>query len=933
MDDLINEFITETNDSISELDTEIVQLEQNPEDYDLLNNIFRLMHTIKGTCGFLGLSRLEKVAHAGENVLDKMRNKELKVTSQAVTFILESIDKIKMILENLENTGSEPEGDDSELIKTLNDFAKDGGNATAIAADDDAEEEAALKAMEAEAEIAVEAEEANSSGDDIFPEDEFVPVPANMTGMDESEEPEAEAASEAEEDSDNKTGTSLTEIIDEKAKQLAIGAGLDEKSNAGEKKSASTASIRVGIDVLENLMQLVSELVLTRNQVVQIMRQSPELESDYAGALHRLSHITTDLQEGVMKTRMQPIGNAWNKLPRIIRDLSMELDKKIDLKMIGEETELDRQLLELIKDPLTHMVRNSADHGVETTAERKAAGKSETGTIILRAFHEGGHIIVEIKDDGKGIDPEIIKRKAIEKGLTTESEAAVMDKRQILQFIFAAGFSTAAAVTSVSGRGVGMDVVRTNVEKMGGAIDLDSNPGTGTTFQIKIPLTLAIMPVLIMEAGKQKFAIPQINILELVVTNGNNEHKIERVNDTPVLRLRGRLLPLIHMAHTLGLTSEDTLTEKQFIVVCELGNLSFGVIVDKIFDTEEIVVKPVSAALRAITLYSGSTILGDGSVIMILDPNGLARSINVNATNQANQDLAALEDENERTTSFLTFKAGGGAPKAIPLELVSRLEEIEVSQIEIAGKNEVVQYRGDLMYLINVESLEGEIKRIKESCKDKFQQVVVFTDRGRVLGLAVDEISDIIDENITSSLEEAKTGINLGSMVIAGKTTDVLDVHKVFHRVFNEFQRLGDKEIEQTKEKILLVEDSPFFRKLMVPILMSRGYRVKTASNGLEAARVLSKDRDFQLIITDLDMPEMNGFEFSEACKGDVNVRHIPIVALSSNASPETTARCEKIGMFAHVSKSEKERIFEVVSDALNSNTEASFKPQEATHE
>ncbi|MFL5257984.1 MAG: chemotaxis protein CheA, partial [Rhodopila sp.] len=397
-------------------------------------------------------------------------------------------------------------------------------------------------------------------------------------------------------------------------------------------------TIRVTVDVLEDLMTLVSELVLTRNQLLQLARTQEN--SPFTVPLQRLSHITSDLQKGVMKTRMQPIGNAWNKLPRLVRDLSHEMGKKIQLTMLGAETELDRQVLEMIKDPLTHMVRNSGDHGLESPAERRAAGKPETGSIVLNAFHEGGHIILEVSDDGRGLSVDRIRAKALANGLATEAELAAMSDGQIQRFIFRPGFSTATTVTAVSGRGVGMDVVKTNIEKIGGTIDLKSTPGQGTMFTVKIPLTLAIVSALIVEAAKERFAIPQISVVELVRArrDGNaadGESIIERINDTPVLRLRNRLLPLVSLTELLELGVEQTDDTAAHIVVAQVGQYMMGIIVDRVFDTEEIVVKPVAPILRHVTMFSGNTILGDGSVIMILDPNGIARATGVGAGSES----------------------------------------------------------------------------------------------------------------------------------------------------------------------------------------------------------------------------------------------------------------------------------------------------------
>jgi len=511
MDDLLREFLTETTESLAQLDVELVKLEQNPNDPALLGSIFRLVHTIKGTCGFIGLPRLERVAHAGENVLGKFRDGVLPVTPQAVTLILQSIDTIKHLVGELETNEKEPEGNDGELIAALDSMAAGGtGTPAAVAA--------------APPPAAAAAPTTDEFG--------FVPVAAGDTAALETNMKKPAEADHA---------------PSPPPPSAHAKAETKPKAEEGAKESSIAAqSIRVGVDLLENLMTTVSELVLTRNQLLQTLRNQ-KTATDFTAPLQRLNQITSELQDNVMKTRMQPIGNAWSKLPRIVRDLSVELGKKIDLVMQGAETELDRQVLELIKDPLTHMVRNSGDHGIEVPAERIKAGKPETGTIRLNAYHEGGHIIIEIADDGKGLALAKIKAKALQNGLATEGELAAMSDQQIMQFIFKAGFSTAAKVTSVSGRGVGMDVVRTNIEKIGGTIDMQSKEGKGSLFLIKIPLTLAIVSALIVECNGERFAIPQIGVVELVHAAADGEHRMELIKDTPVLRLRDRLLPLISL--------------------------------------------------------------------------------------------------------------------------------------------------------------------------------------------------------------------------------------------------------------------------------------------------------------------------------------------------------------------------------------------------
>ncbi len=644
MDDLLSEFLTETNESLEELDVEVVRLEQEPNDPELLSSIFRLVHTIKGTCGFLGLPRLESVAHSGENILGKFRDGELPVTPEAVTLIFESLDRIKSLMAALEETQAEPDGDDADLISRLNAMAEGAAPPPAAAApmetvveEAPAEEESVAQSPVETTELIPEAAEVSgeplvnqlggismvdASIETLFrhllKDDELTPFFDGLEMMifqakmveyftsvlggrdkytgDIQEEFRPLAGQGLSDPHFDKMvaclQTALNELEIDGALATAVVAAFDgirdtllckaemeakaaaaaaaaakqkaEEPDAAQKEAVAVVqSVRVNVDMLENLMTMVSELVLSRNQLLQMVRKYED--SEISTPLQRLSLITTDLQEGVMKTRMQPIGNAWSKIPRIVRDLSLELDKKIELEMLGADTELDRQVLEMIKDPLTHMIRNSGDHGIEQPADRVAAGKPETGKVVLNAYHEGGHIIIKIQDDGRGIAIEKVREKAIANELASAAELDAMSPKQIMQFIFKAGFSTAEKVTNVSGRGVGMDVVRTNIEKIGGNVELQSEPGVGSTFVVKIPLTLAIVSALIVESGGERFAVPQLSVDELVRVSDESEHRIEQVNDTPVLRLRDTLLPLVDLNEVLGLKKAEKIIDEEAV--------------------------------------------------------------------------------------------------------------------------------------------------------------------------------------------------------------------------------------------------------------------------------------------------------------------------------------------------------------------------------
>lgn len=890
MDDLLAEFLTETNEGLEELDIDLVKLEKKPNDKGLLSKIFRIMHTIKGTCGFLGLPRLELVAHNGENVMTLFRDGTLEVTPEYVSLIFESLDRVRLILNGLEKTGEEPKGDDSELIKKLSAIADIGEENTPTKDEPDP--------FSAEENTETQKDHTKDNNKEV----ESMDTEQKTDSMD---IPKSDAMAVSETEPDN------TSIIE---------------------SSVANQSLRVNVDVLENLMTLVSELVLTRNQLLQIQRVQGS--TDFETPLQRLNHVVSDLQEGVMKTRMQPVGNAWAKLPRIVRDTSLELGKKIELIMSGQDTELDRQVLELIKDPLTHMVRNSADHGIELPAERLAAGKKETGKIKLSSYHEGGHIVIEISDDGKGLAINALKKKILENALASTEELAKMTPQQIQQFIFEPGFSTAAKVTSVSGRGVGMDVVRTNIEKIGGSVELKSVEGEGTTFLIKIPLTLAIVSALIVESAKERFAIPQLVVRELVMVSGDGDNRIEEIKGTPVFRLRDRLLPLVSLQELLNISidteekSEEQKTEEEnnnrqvqnrYIVVTQVGAYLFGIIVDRVFDTEEIVIKPVASILKNIEMFSGNTILGDGSVIMILDPSGIAKASGEIDIAETSEDLDTEEELaiGQEKTSLLLFSAGKGAPKAVPLELVARLEEIKMEDIEWADNQMVVQYRGKLMPLLPFDpGLQLE--------EEGHKPILVFADEDHAMGLIVDKIIDITEAHIDIQ-RQGRDGL-VGSAIIDGKTTDIMEVSHFLRIVdsnwfedataFENGKKAGKNNHGQNR-KVLLVEDSPFFRNMITPLLAVAGYEVTVVESAMRALELCEKGAGFDVIISDIEMPDMDGFEFAEKIKTDSQWKDVPLIALSAHATPEDKARGREAGFGDYVVKFDRETLLDVISQAI----------------
>jgi len=817
--DVIREFLIESNENLSLLDQQLVQLEANPADAQLLASIFRTLHTIKGTGGMLSFSAVEGLAHLAENLLSQLRTGERVLSRDLVSLILKTGDAIKSELDSIASTGKE-KGTSHEPLQ-------------------------------AELKLAIEDKNFGRGG--------------------------AEANSAKSSPGDD--------------------AGQAQKSPTDD------STIRVDVGLLDRLMTLVGELVLARNRILQF--SAAREDSGLNNSAQRLDLITTELQEGVMKTRMQPIGVVWNKLPRLVRDLAASSGKSIVIQMDGAETELDKTIIEAIKDPLTHLVRNCCDHGIEAPATRKTAGKPEQGTIRLRAYHEGGQVNIEISDDGAGISTKRLKHKAVQKGLLRSEQTDRMSERELLDLIFMPGFSTAEKVTNISGRGVGMDVVKTNIEKIGGLVDVTTHVGQGTTFKVRIPLTLAIIPALIVTTAGDRYAIPQVNLLELVRLEGEQARKgIELVNGAPVYRLRGRLLPLVYLKRELKATAQVTTkvaktfegldftqarekhqqwiprlrqvmdgkliltreqagsakdcalgrwlyssgmthygdlaetraleeTHRRFhecihgiiahkaagcqgngqraldelsalskdvldlfsaveskvremqnanIVVLQADDRQFGLVVDEINDSEEIVVKPLGKQLKGISCYAGACIMGDGRVALILDVMGLAQQANVIDEARARglgEKPSEVAGASNGASSFLLFAGPDDSRMAVPLATVARLEEVPVAQAETAGAQWVTQYRGQILPLINLEVALTERRRKKRlkptQAANAPLQVVVCNHEGRLVGLLVERILDIVADTAELKYPPTRTGVLL-SAVIQGKVTELLDI-------------------------------------------------------------------------------------------------------------------------------------------------------------
>jgi two-component system chemotaxis sensor kinase CheA len=730
MDELTREFLIESQEGLDRMERCMTELEERPNDTALLAEIFRSVHTIKGTTGFLGFKRLEKLAHAGENLLGLLREGKLAADGPIVTGLLQLLDGLRAILKSIDAESSEGDGDDDALIARI---------------------------VELQAPVQVGARQpahARAAGSST-------PAPVAVLRSDLPAAPPIQPA-EAPKDP--------VSAVPEPGEQVADPAKPRAQApSAGN--SAAESSLRVDVTLLNRMMNLVGELVLTRNQVLQATSADPNMRL----LSRRLDMVTADLRESVMKARMQPVSNIFSKMPRIVRDLSQSLHRRVRLEVEGQDTELDKSLLEAIKDPLTHAVRNSLDHGIELPEVRQAAGKDPEGTLKLRAVQEGSHVLIEVSDDGAGIAVEKVRQKAIERGLIGADRAAHMAERELLQLIFLPGFSTAAAVTNVSGRGVGMDVVRTNVEKIGGKVEIDSRTGKGTTLRMRIPLTLAIIPALIVHSVKQSFALPQGALSELVhIPPEQAATAIEWIDDVPLYRLRGKLLPLVFLDRLLMPGAEHRKPEEgdNFIAVLDADGRRFGLVVDGLADPEEIVVKPLSAVLKDIGLYSGATVLGNANLALILDPGAIALKAGVALSAEDEGARAAAEEagaEAGKTIEYLLVEAAG-RHAAVPLADVLRIEQVPVSRIEYIGYRPVLNFEGQLL---PVEDTGGILAGAEGNAGAQIV-VVVCREGNRHVGIAV---SHVLDVAAGGDLFEAGTSQRTsGVTLLKNRVTGVVDL-------------------------------------------------------------------------------------------------------------------------------------------------------------
>ncbi len=896
-DSLVKIFLEEAGEHITQLDEQIVQLEQDPKNQQLLEEIFRAFHTLKGNAGLVGFKRFEKIAHITEEILSEIREGKREVNSDVIGFILETLDRLKMLHQKIEETGmDESPKEKAPEVQSLPAVEADtaaNGNTTARKS----RKNKSRKTPKRGSQPSGKASTAEIAGNVTPTESQTGKTAANDASGPDSDPQSAPQAAPASE-----PPTSLSHW------------------------HQSDTAIRVDVGLLDRLMNMVGELVLARNQILCFADRSDD--PDFQAATQRLNQVTSELQESVMKTRMQPIGHIFSRFHRVVRDLTCALNKDVTLKLEGEDTELDKTLLEAMRDPLLHLVRNAIDHGIEEKEERQRAGKPTVGTILLRAYHENGQVNLEVIDDGRGMDPEKLRQKAVEKGLIHPAEARNLSDRDALNLIFRPGFSTAAKVTNLSGRGVGMDVVKTHIEKIGGSVEVHSEVGAGTTIRIKIPLTLAIIPALIVTSQGQRFAIPQINVVELVQLEGETCRRVERVGDAEVFRLRGELLPILRLNRLLGLgePAEAPPDDRELqVIVLAADQVQFGLVVDEIHDSEEIVVKALSRKLQSIDGFAGATVMGDGKVALILDVIGLAQRARIQlerARTETEADKEFRVTHDECGHSLLLFTPDDDTLLAVPSALVSRLETIAPRDIKRAGDREVIRYHNTILPVIR---LDRHLPVPAVNTDGDLSVIVFEIDRRQVgiLAKTILDIVDILDHIDTRALPHE--GL-LGSLIWQDRLVQVVDVYKMVAREFPEwFARNASAapSAGQPRRRILLVEDSPFIRSIEKSYLDSEGYIVVEAGDGGEALARL-REQPFDLVVTDIEMPNMDGLTLCRVIRETPEWRELPIIVVSSRNRPEDIAAGRKAGADAYLIKLNRDEMIETIEKFLKATTPVS---------
>ncbi|MBW2492560.1 MAG: chemotaxis protein CheW [Deltaproteobacteria bacterium] len=1080
-DETMQIFIDESLEHLADIQNDLLAIESAGADLDenLINKVYRAAHSIKGGAGFMGLTNIKNLTHEMENILGKIRSREMVPNAEIINILLLASDTLTDLINNITQsndidisnhiesllsiTKGLPEKNEEEvetqtakldgysladLISLPDQMAgfgitegmitegrKGGKNIYMIGFDliqdihlknkilsdliNDMQSSGIIldKQIDIDAVGLLQEKELPNRFPFIVlfstlvgPEDINLIFEINeeqifeltddlqFKSISENADPEPDVLESEQPLKDEHGGNDFLNTTSEIQEETAVECYNEEepeKENSNDIKvedtktcmGTSDASLRVNVSLLDTLMNLAGELVLSRNQLLQSISSGDPRAAETSG--QRIDLITSELQEAIMLTRMQNIGMVFNKFPRVVRDLAGNLGKKIELSLKGKEVELDKTIIEAIGDPLTHLVRNSVDHGIELPEDRKKAGKKTTGQIFLKAYHEAGQVNIEISDDGKGLDGRKLAATAVEKGLISEDQARMMSDKEKVNLIFMPGFFFFFKVTDVSGRGVGMDVVKTNLDRLGGVIDIDSKLGEGTTIRIKLPLTLAIIPSQIIVAGGDRYAIPQVNLEELLrIPASQVKDRVEIVGDAEVVRLRGKLLPLIKLADVIGIEStyfdykdgssktdrrrnisdrrskkspyfkEDfTATETSKpradkkeelekitkevkrnpkdrryhassalnIVVVSTGAMKYGLVVDELNDSEEIVVKPLGRHLKVCKEYAGATIMGDGRVALILDVANLANMYGLTSV-EGSDRAAEVAGENDKKNmsskekqSILIFRGADEEQFAIPINHVERIEKIKHTSIEEVGGRKVMKYRGGSLALFTID----QVAKVKPMAKKEDLLVIVVNIADKEVGIMAVGPVDAKEISVEVDDETLKQKGILGSAIIGDHTTLLVDVYGLVNTLNPEW--FPDRKTIHTDEgksvTILYAEDSNFFRNQVKGFMEEEGYNVIEAEDGIVAwDRLLDHSEEVALVVTDIEMPNLDGYELSEKIKKDKRFSELPIIALTTMAGEEDIARGQAVGIDDYQIKLDREKLMNSVHNFLNSN-------------
>ncbi len=870
MDAVLRDFLMESQENLQRIDQQLISLEQHPDNQELVADLFRMIHTIKGSAGFLNLPSLEKLAHSTEEMLDKVRRGELRLTARQTTCVLHAIDSIRAILLSLERNGQEGEHDFHDVIRHLQLIS--AGQTPA------AENSELCPAVRGAPPV-----ERSPERSDALALDAKAPLPPNST---------------------------------EPAAPLPADEPLSE--------SIEDTRIHVNVTVLDHLMNLTGELVLARNQVVR--KANDARDPGWQAIAQQLHHVISDLQETMLKARMQEIRQVFGMFPRLVRDLSQQYGKDVQLRMEGQKTELDRTLIEGLKEPLVHLIRNAIDHGIESPTIRRQHGKPPTGTITIRAYHENGQAHIEVADDGAGIDIDQVKKQAVALKLLTPQQAAGISAPALMDMIFQPGFSTAKTVTSISGRGVGMDVVKRNLNQMGGVIEILTTQDRGTTFHLRIPMTLAIISGLLVSAHDRHFVIPQQNLDELTrleLVNASTRG-IQQIGGAEVYRLRGELLPLIRLTRILQLPELDTTdNENPHIIVLSTDDHRFGLLVDDVSDTEEIVVKPLGRHIKQQACYDGATILGNGNVALILNVRALFAAARFKLDEfQRAEHLEAHATPSPQTPSgteqhqtIVLFTAGANEYYGVPLAFVERIETFETSRIQTSGGYDILQYRNEALPLMRLEPL----LHLAQPPEKPMLSLLVFTVE-KEIGLIAQTVINTVEINTQIDTKRFRQKGVLGSTMIDGKAVLILDVHGLIELAYPAWyqQLLASKlsEAERRQIRVLLVEDSKFFLNIEESYLNSAGYQVITAAHGNEALDIL-KQQMVDVVITDIEMPHCNGYELTKAIKSNAAWQHLPVMAVTALSGEEDRQKGMTAGIDEYRIKLDRDEVLQTLEQLI----------------